>query len=296
MFSERQLAPAATTLDSTDMARVRMLRAVSTVWNPYDLADSICSLGKPRLWCLEELLLLKCLYTSARPLQKLPPKPMYVSSQPHRLDILTASQLPAKKPIYSPYPTVPTVPKPSPTSPVSTPNPRSPTPTDRLTSEVRKVRLFLYDQSSAAENGINTFWRWAFQKETNFSNTIASLAPAAETGEQLLPGAIYVLVATLAGSIVSRNRGILLRATFPLAVGITAGWMLIPVTMRNTSDLIWEYEKRVPAVSETHAQISGFAKEAWRQARVHAQVATDWADETANETRKKVEGIVSKGK
>ena len=60
---------------------------------------------------------------------------------------------------------------------------------------------------------------YAFKKEKNFTNTIASLAPSPETGEQLLPGAIYVLVATLAGSIVSRNRGIFLRATVPLAVG-----------------------------------------------------------------------------
>ena len=148
----------------------------------------------------------------------------------------------------------------------------------------------------AAEKGVNNFLTWAFQKETNFSNTIASLAPAPETGEQLLPGAIYVLVATLAGSIVSRNRGIFLRATFPLAVGITAGWMLIPVTMENTSNLIWQYEKKVPAISETHAQISGFAKEAWRQTKVHAQLAGNWADETAVDTRKKVEDLVAKGK
>ena len=105
-----------------------------------------------------------------------------------------------------------------------------------------------------------------------------------------------MLVATLAGSIVSRNRGIFLRAATPLAVGITAGWMLIPVTMRNTSDLLWEYEKKVPAVSETHAQIGGFVKESWRQAKVHAQLAANWADDTASETRQKVEELVSKGK
>lgn len=161
---------------------------------------------------------------------------------------------------------------------------------------MKKARLFLYDKSLAAENGINGLLTWAFRKETDFSNTIASLAPAAETGEQLLPGAIYVLVATLAGSIITRNRGFLLRATFPLAVGITAGWMLIPVTMRNTSDLIWEYEKKVPAISETHSQISGFAQEAWRQTQIHAKAATSWADETAVEARKKVEDLVSKGK
>ena len=137
---------------------------------------------------------------------------------------------------------------------------------------------------------------WVLRKETSFANTVADLAPAPETGEQLLPGAIYVLVATMAGSIVSRNRGIFIRATFPLAVGITAGWMLIPVTMRNVADLSWEYERKVPVISETHAQISGFAKEAWRQTKIHAQQTIKWADQTAGSSREKVEGWVQKGK
>jgi len=31
---------------------------------------------------------------------------------------------------------------------------------------------------------------------------------------------------------------------FPVAVGITAGWMLLPITMENTSSLIWETNPR----------------------------------------------------
>lgn len=161
---------------------------------------------------------------------------------------------------------------------------------------MKRARLFLYDSSLAAEDRFNEFLTWVFKKETNFTNTVASLAPAPETGEQLLPGAIYVLVATMAGSIVARNRGILLRATFPLAVGITAGWMLIPVTMRNTADLIWEYEKKVPAISETHMTIRGFTMEAWRQAKTRADAARRWSEDSASTTRSKVEGWVEKGR
>lgn len=206
------------------------------------------------------------------------------------------SQLPHKKPIYSDLPTAPTTPKPSPTSPVSEPNPRNPTPTDRLTTQVKKARLFIYDQSLAAENGVNIFMSWAFKQETSFTNTIASLAPSPESGEQLLPGAIYVLVATLGGTIMTRNRGIILRATFPLAVGITAGWLLIPVTMRNIADMSWEYEKKVPVISSTHAQISGFSREAWKQTKVHAKMVTQWANSTTGESRKKIESWVEKGR
>jgi MICOS complex subunit MIC26 len=137
---------------------------------------------------------------------------------------------------------------------------------------------------------------YVLHKETSFTNTIASLAPAPETGEQLLPGAIYVLVATMTGSIITRNRGLLLRATFPLAVGITAGWMLIPVTMRNVADLSWEYETKVPFISNTHAQIGGFTKEAWRQTKAHAKLVTSWAGEKAVAGRVKVESWVQEGK
>lgn len=176
------------------------------------------------------------------------------------------------------------------------PDPNSPTPTDRVAAQVKKARLFLYDQSLTAENGVNSLMTWALHKETSLANTISSLAPSPETGEQLLPGAIYVLVATMAGSIVSRNRNILIRAAFPLAVGVTAGWMLIPVTMRNIADLSWEYEKRVPAIAETHRTIGDFTRKAWTQTKVHTQGARRWADETADVSREKIEELVRSGK
>ena len=100
----------------------------------------------------------------------------------------------------------------------------------------------------------------------------------------------------MAGSIVTRNRNILIRATFPLAVGITAGWYLIPITMQNVSDLTWEYEKKIPAVSETHAQIGGFTREAWRQTKVHSELAGQWADRTIGDVRGTIEGWVKQGK
>jgi MICOS complex subunit MIC26 len=205
-------------------------------------------------------------------------------------------QFPERKPIYSDYATLVPKPKPSDTSPVSKPSSTSPTPTDRVTGQVRKARLFLYDQTLAAENVINHFMSYVLDKETSFTNTIASLAPARETGEQLLPGAIYVLVATMTGSIITRNRGLFLRTTFPLAVGIAAGWVLIPVTMRNIADLSWEYEKKVPLISNTHAEVSGFTKEAWRQTKVHAKLVADWADEKAAAGRDKAESWVRDGK
>lgn len=138
-------------------------------------------------------------------------------------------QLPKKKPIYS-SPVAYTTPKyqdgisdPFTHTPPTVPEASTPTPTDRLEKRIRAARLWLYDQALFAEKHWNAGLTWAFRKETDFTNTIASLAPGPETGEQLLPGLIYTLVATMAGSIVSRNRNFIIRATFPAAVGITAG-------------------------------------------------------------------------
>ena len=72
--------------------------------------------------------------------------------------------------------------------------------------------------------------------------------------------------------------------------------MLIPVTMRNTGDLIWYYEEKVPAIAETHMTIRGAAMEAYRQIRDRSQGTIEWADKTAVDARKKVENAVSEGR
>jgi len=132
--------------------------------------------------------------------------------------------------------------------------------------------------------------------ESSFTSTIASLAPSPQSGEKLMPGTLYVLVAAMTGSIISRNRNILLRATFPLAVGIGAGWIVLPTTMRNVSDLLWKYEERFPAIADGHIRTRQSIEQAWKFARVHTKLAVDKVDETVHEGRETVEGWVKKGK
>lgn len=100
----------------------------------------------------------------------------------------------------------------------------------------------------------------------------------------------------MAGSIMSRNRNILVRATFPAVVGITAGWMLIPVTMRNTADLLWQYEKKVPGLPDAHLTVRGAVIEAYQAVKERTKVAVDYADGKVIEARKKVEEAVSEGR
>jgi len=111
-----------------------------------------------------------------------------------------------------------------------------------------------------------------------------------------MPGVLYVLVAAMAGSIVSRNRNMLLRASVPFAVGIGTAWVVLPYTSRNVADLIWRYEERAPLIAENHLRIRGAAEEGWKQAKIRGEATRKWSDEMVKEGREAVEGWVKKGK
>lgn len=111
-----------------------------------------------------------------------------------------------------------------------------------------------------------------------------------------MPGVIYVLVAAMGGSIVSRNRNILLRATVPLAVGVGASWLVLPITTRNVGDLVWTFEQKSPFISSNHLRIRDAVNETWRIAREAGQTALQAVDETVQSSRDNIQDWVKKGK
>jgi organizing structure protein 2 len=156
--------------------------------------------------------------------------------------------------------------------------------------------MFIYAHIVAAEDKVNEMMDSAMDLEQSFTSTIASLAPSRQSGEKLMPGSIYVLVAAMTGSIISRNRNIVLRAAVPLAVGIGAGWVVIPVTMRNVSDLLWKYEQKSPVISDAHLRTREAIEKTWRMARVHTRQAVSIVDDKVSAGREAAEDWVKKGK
>ncbi|PGH04650.1 hypothetical protein AJ80_08484 [Polytolypa hystricis UAMH7299] len=185
---------------------------------------------------------------------------------------------------------------PSESTPPTLSRPATPTPTDRLAQQVRQARLFLFAHSLAAENSFNDALSRALHAESRFTSTIASLAPPRESGERLLPGSIYVLVSAMAGSIVSRNRGILLRTATPVAVGTIAAWTLLPITMRNVSDLVFEFEKKMPGLAEQHVRVRDRAEQSWQTAIAHSGLGRVWLEDKIGEGRETLEGWIKKGR
>ncbi|MCJ1385453.1 hypothetical protein MMC17_008576 [Xylographa soralifera] len=195
-----------------------------------------------------------------------------------------------RKPIYDAQP-----PRKDPPAPSTTTRRSNPTPTDRLATQIGHARVFLHAYTQAAEARLNNFMTGALHLESSFTSTIASLAPPPEANEHLLPGGLYVLVAAMAGSIATRNRNILLRASVPLAVGVGAGWVVLPYTMRNVGDLLWSWEEKVPVLAENHLRVRGAAEETWRHAKMSGATVGRWAEESVREGRQVVEGWVRKG-
>ena len=201
-----------------------------------------------------------------------------------------STQVP-RKPIYDDLALIRNPPQPS-TNKTNT----TPTPTDRLAAQVRQGRLLLHSYVSRGEDSANAFMSTLLQHEHSFTSTMASLAPPRDSKERLLPASIYVLVATMAGSIISRNRNILIRATFPAAVGIGTAWTVLPITMQNVSDLAWEYEERSPFVKENHLRVRAAVIAAVKASKEQSEGLRKGIDEGMRRGRQTVEDFVRKGR
>lgn len=100
----------------------------------------------------------------------------------------------------------------------------------------------------------------------------------------------------MAGSIVSRNRNVLVRTAVPLAVGVGTAYVVLPITMQNVGSLMWSYEERSPFVRENHLRIREGAERLWYTGKAHSQMAVARLDERVARLRESLEEWVKKGK
>jgi organizing structure protein 2 len=156
--------------------------------------------------------------------------------------------------------------------------------------------MALYKQATRAEDGINNALTETLRLEHSFTSTIRSLAPSKETGEKVFPGALYVLVASMAGSIISRNRNILLRASVPAAIGLTTAYAVLPVTMKNVGDLVWTYEERYPVLADQHLRAKERITQIWETGKAHTATSVGMVQDKISGTRENMEDWVKKGK
>ncbi|KAF8424926.1 apolipo protein O-domain-containing protein [Tirmania nivea] len=214
---------------------------------------------------------------SAATLMILRPETVYAEQLP----------IPRKRSIYD---DIPAQALPAPSKSEST----QPTPTDRLASQIRIARLFINDKYSHLQHSLNLSLNHYLHLEHSVTDTLASLKPPRESGEQVLPGLVYTAVAAMSGSILTRRRVWPIRILTPAVVATGAAWWFIPITMRNISGLMWEWEKKVPMVAEKHLEARGKVEEGITEVRRAVEVSRMKVDEGVKEAREVVEGWVKK--
>lgn len=117
-----------------------------------------------------------------------------------------------------------------------------------LSSYVEVARQYLNTGVDETTRISGDLFERFIRDERGAAKTIASLK---DEHEDVLPAAIYVLIAGLTGSILSRRRNILFRGLAPIIFGTGAFAYLLPRTFDNTRSLAWKLEKeQVPELAE----------------------------------------------
>jgi organizing structure protein 2 len=99
----------------------------------------------------------------------------------------------------------------------------------------------------------------------------------------------------MAGGILTRRKIWPVRAVTPVLVGVAAAWCFIPETARNVGDLLWEWERKVPRVAETHLVVRKNVEGGLRRTAETIEEGRRKVDEAAKGVRKTVEELVKKG-
>ena len=81
----------------------------------------------------------------------------------------------------------------------------------------------------------------------------------------------------------------------PAAVGLGVAWAVLPVTMRNVGELVWEWERRVPVLAEGHMRVRGAVEEGVRLGGERGRGIREWAVELVEGGREGIVGWVRKG-
>lgn len=122
---------------------------------------------------------------------------------------------------------------------------------ESLEQNMSVARKWLIKQIDFGKEKVDSSVEKYLNVERSLSSTVAGLK---SEKEDLLPGGIYILISALSGSILTRNRGFLLRGATPLVLGIGAFGYFLPQTFQNTRNLVWKYEQRAPALASYHTQ------------------------------------------
>lgn len=124
-------------------------------------------------------------------------------------------------------------------------------------------------------------------QRANDSGEIKSVLPA---DESLTPGIIYVLIAGLSGSVLTRTRSLPIRWLTPPLFTLAALPYFLPKTSHNLRSYLSDVEdKNFPEFAQRHDQIVGTAANHWDLLKERVGSASDKAEGWGNQAVKGIE-------
>ncbi|KAI8074172.1 apolipo protein O-domain-containing protein [Gongronella butleri] len=83
--------------------------------------------------------------------------------------------------------------------------------------------------------------------------------------EEVLPNAVYIGVAALAGTIIARNRNIVLRFLTSTAMAVGTSYYLLPKTTHNLAVQLEKLERKYPELAKAHDSVNDAVNDARKQ-------------------------------
>ncbi|KAI8638591.1 apolipo protein O-domain-containing protein [Parasitella parasitica] len=120
------------------------------------------------------------------------------------------------------------------------------------------------------------------QVTTNISSTI-------DKDEEIFPNVVYVGVAALAGTIIARNRNIVLRFLTSTALAVGASYYLLPKTTHNVAVQLEKLEHRYPPLHAAHQSVNDAVGDVRKQIDDTVSQLRGTVDENASKLRQQIE-------
>ncbi|KAK9476031.1 apolipo protein O-domain-containing protein [Lipomyces japonicus] len=153
-----------------------------------------------------------------------------------------------------------------------------------LEQYVRETREYVSKVARFVSVHLDIAGQQYFKAEAKVTSTVSGLK---SDKEPILPGVVYISIAILSGSILARKRNRLLRSFIvPGAFGFGTFALVLPNTYRNTTDLIWQFEKKVPALANAHLATKQIFTDSIRATKKLSRESRKIVDKTVSSTRR----------
>jgi molecular chaperone DnaK (HSP70) len=124
---------------------------------------------------------------------------------------------------------------------------------------------------------------------TNINSTI-------DKDEEVFPNLFYVGVAALAGTIIARNRNIVLRFLTSSTLAVGASYYLLPKTTHNVAVQLERLESRYPQLQAAHQTVRDTVCDARKQVDETVSQLRGAVDENAKQLREQIQQNTDKVK